>query len=72
MGKINFKEWYKKKYDPNGFLYPSAPMKNISFMEMCERVDEYNNIENNLRLEVLNALDSLYRKKVLKFSKKTL
>lgn len=37
----DFCQWYKKKYDPIGYLYPGKPMKDISFQKMCERVEEY-------------------------------
>ena len=35
-----FEEWYKEKYDPNGFLYPSCPL-DIGFQTICDRVEEY-------------------------------
>ena len=35
-----FEQWYKDKYDPTGYLYPSAPL-NIGFQDYCARVDEY-------------------------------
>jgi hypothetical protein len=38
--KLNFKDWYKEKYDPTGYLYPSAPLS-IGFQDYCARVNEY-------------------------------
>lgn len=38
--ELNFWDWYKKEYDPKGFLYPSAPI-DISFETMVDRVNEY-------------------------------
>ena len=40
QNKKSFEEWYKENYDPNGYLYPSAPL-NIGFQDYCTRVEEY-------------------------------